>query len=140
MTERPIITELPVGWTFPSESVEFSRDAVDRYNAAVGQGGEVASSDGEIAAAGAIVTLCNAVCLENVILPPRTLHIGQDVEILGAVPIGTTLDVRAEIHSSREHRGVRIVAIDMFGSTTVEGAERFVGRATVMIPVTEDDA
>ena len=140
VTERPTITDLPAGWKFPPGSVEFSRDAVNQYNAAVGKGGEVATPDGEIAPAGAVVTLCNGVCLENVILPPRTLHIGQDVEILGAIPIGTTLDVRAEIHSSQEHRGVRIVAIDMFASTAFEGAERFVGRATLMIPVTDEEA
>ncbi len=140
MTERPTIIELPVGWTFPAGNVEFSRDAVDRYNAAVGLGGEVATPDGEIAPAGAVVTLCNGVCLDNVILPPRTLHIAQDVEIMGAIPIGTTLDVRAEIHSSQVRRGVRIVAINMHASTAVEGAERFVGRATLLIPVTDENA
>ena len=140
MKELPTITDLPVGWTFPPSSVNFSREVVDRYNAAVGQGGNVATAGGDIAPTGAVVTFCNGRCLENVVLPVGTLHIGQDVEILGSVPIGTTLAVRAKIHSSQEHRGVRIVAIDMAASTAVGGGERFVGRATLMIPVTGDRA
>jgi len=121
-SDLPIITDLPVGWEFPSAIVDLSEASVARYNAAVGQGGEVHGPDGEVVAPSVVATLCIHGCLKNVILPERTLHIGQDIEMLGAPPIGEVLDLRARIRSSAEHSAVRIVSIDMWA--TIAGTEK----------------
>ncbi|MDA1095979.1 MAG: hypothetical protein O3B84_01800 [Chloroflexi bacterium] len=133
-TVPPTITDLPVGWGFPAARIDLADSAVARYHAAVGPGGEIRTPSGKLVSPSALATLCIGRCLENVILPEGTLHIGEDVELLGAVPVGAALDLRARIRSSEDHRGVRIVAIDMWASMVADGAEMFVGRATLMIP------
>ncbi len=58
-----------------------------------------------------ILRACNFVLSRNVLLGPW-IHTGSRIQHLAAVPVGSTLSVRAQVTGNYEHKGHRFVDID----------------------------
>jgi acyl dehydratase len=126
------LAALPKGHEFPPATFTLTREWVAEYVSAVGD--EAIGSLGEDAvppmalAAQAIRTL-----IEASLLPPGTLHAGQELSFRRAVRVGETLTANARIVSRGERAGWVLMSVD-FGVQS-GGARVMTGRATVTFPV-----
>ncbi|MBI4328442.1 MAG: MaoC family dehydratase N-terminal domain-containing protein [Chloroflexi bacterium] len=134
----PAITGLPVGWAFPVMDVDLSAEAVHRYIEAVGRGSAVRDPEGgEVVPPAGLVALCLGACLRAVKLPEGTLHISQDIEVLGPVRVGERLALRATIEERNDRAGVTLVSVD-FSARDERGREWLRGKATLLVPLRKE--
>jgi hypothetical protein len=82
-----------------------------------------------IAHPGWLLLDANAVLSSSVVLGPW-IHVGSRVRLLGRVPLGAELEVRAEVIGQRERKGHHLVDLDVV--TTVDGRPAMVVRHTAI--------
>ncbi len=125
-TSRTRVSDLPRGFQFPPSSFDIPAADGARYSRAVEDGGKGVPP--LAAAAFALRRL-----LESMELPAGSLHAAQEVEFLGRLEAGATLELRAEVAQRSERAGFAAVVIEF----TLEGSGGPVlrGRSTVMAPL-----
>ena len=109
-------------------------DTVSEYVAAVGDRSNVfePESVSPMVPPMAIGALSLRGVLDDLGIPPGTLHAGQEMEVFDSVLVGETLKCRATIAQNSVRRGVRLVGVKM---DVVRGARTIVMSAKSMIMV-----
>jgi hypothetical protein len=59
-----------------------------------------------------VLRQANSILAANVVLGPW-IHVSSDITLLGVVPDGGSIDVRAEVGAEYERRGHRFVELDV---------------------------
>jgi acyl dehydratase len=130
------VADLEKGRTFPSVTFDLSRDWVDAYVAATGDGA-IRELGEEAVPPMAIATLAIRALLQNAGLTPGTIHAGQELAFHQATQIGDAVSVDASVVSRGERQGWVLMSIDL----EANGASGLLmsGRATITFPL-EDAA
>jgi hypothetical protein len=129
---RPSITDLPKGYEFDVDDVEITQDAVARYLRAVDDTNDVYERTG-LAPPVAVAALALTRLLEMLDLPFGTLHIGQEIEVHGGVPISARLSMRGSIAQRSVRAGALISVIEFSLTPHGQGEPALTGRTTVMV-------
>jgi hypothetical protein len=129
---HPLITDLPKGHEFDIGAVAVTPDGVERYLAAVEDTNTVYAESG-LAPPLAVAAIALTQLLDMIDLPDGTLHIGQEIETHGGVPIGATLSMRGWIAQRSVRQGMVISVIEF--ALTPDGSDgpALTGRTTVMV-------
>ncbi len=129
---HPLITDLPKGHQFDIGAIDVAQAGVERYLAAVEDTNAVYAETG-LAPPVAVAALALTQLLEMIDLPDGTLHIGQEIESHGGVPIGANLSMRGWIAQRSVRQGAVISVIEF--ALTPEGSDVPVltGRTTAMV-------
>ena len=82
----------------------------------------------------AVATRALGALLDEIELPPGSLHTGQEIEMRTGVPASAKLTLSARV-AQRSKRGGMIIAVLQFDVTANDGAEPVLtGRTTVIMP------
>ncbi|HEY8173036.1 MAG TPA: MaoC family dehydratase N-terminal domain-containing protein [Dehalococcoidia bacterium] len=129
---HPSITDLAKGHEFDVADIEISREGIDRYLAAVGDTNDIYAQTGLVPPL-AVAALALTRLLEMIDLPFGTLHIGQEIEVRGGVPMGSRLSMRGWI-AQRSVRAGAVISVIEFSLTPFGASEPGLsGRTTVMV-------
>jgi hypothetical protein len=129
---RPRITDLPKGHEFDIGAIEITADGVDSYLSAVEDANPI-YRETNLAPPVAVAAIALKKLLDVIDLPFGTLHIGQEIETHGGVPIGVKLSMRGWI-AQRSLRAGAVISVIEFALTPEGAAEAVLtGRTTVMV-------
>ena len=125
---RTSISAFPRGHEFRETEFSLSRPSVDAYLEATADG----NAYGDAAPPLCAVALALRALQDQIALPEGSLHTGQEVEHLTAVPVGETLRLTGRVAQRSERQGFVISVIEF----EVSAAEAVVVRArsTIMAP------
>ncbi len=126
------ITDLPKGHEFDIGEIDITSEAVGRYLAAVDDANSVYAEHG-LAPPVAVAALALTQLLEMIELPDGTLHIGQEIETHGGVPIGAKLSMRGWIAQRSVRQGMVISVIEFALTPDGRDAPVLTGRTTAMV-------
>jgi len=129
---HPLITDLPKGYEFDIGAIDVTQDGVERYLAAIEDTNAVYNETG-LAPPVAVAALALTQLLEMIDLPDGTLHIGQEIEMHGGVPIGAQLSMRGWIAQRSVRQGAVISVIEFALTLDGKGDPALTGRTTVMV-------
>jgi hypothetical protein len=129
---RLLLSELPKGHEFPPATFILSAEDVIRYLDAVDDRNALYLERG-LAPPLCVAASALGGLLELLELPPGTLHTGQEIEVLGGVPLEVPLTLTGRIAQRSERGGMVISALDF--ELTPQGANEPVlrGRTTVLV-------
>ena len=125
------LSDLPSGHTF--ETVRFSVDAAKSraYREATGDTNPVFESEGFVPPL-CVAALALGALLNQVGLPPGTLHTNESLEFLAAVPVDTELQCTARIAQKSQRAGMIVTVIE--NELLLDGTTAIKARATVFSP------
>ena len=131
-------SRLAPGALVSNRSYVLDDDMVRRYAEAVGDRSRLHSPDGgaELAPPMAIAALSLRGVVNDLEIPGGTLHAGQELEFVEAVPVGGTLDCRAAVLQNSVRGGWRFIVVGLEvgngrGDTVLQG------KSTIMLPEDE---
>ena len=106
---------LAVGDTISDRTFHLGLDGVEKYTAAVGDESGVfdPSDESPTVPPMAVATFALRGVLDDLGIPEGTLHVGQEMAFLGAVPTGEELSCRAVISQNAVKTGFRLLAVGM---------------------------
>ena len=106
---------LAVGDTISDRTFPLGLDGVEKYTAAVGDESGVfdPSDESPTVPPMAVATFALRGVLDDLGIPEGTLHVGQEMAFLGAVPTGEELSCRAVISQNAVKTGFRLLAVGM---------------------------
>jgi len=125
---RTSISAFPRGHEFAPAGLTITSAQVDAYLRAIG---DVTPYGGAVPPLAA-VALALAALQEHVALPDGSLHTGQEVDHLAAVPAGAPLVMTGRIAQRSERQGMVISVVEMEIAAAGDTAVR--ARATIMAP------
>ncbi len=131
------LAALEKGHEFPPASFDLSDEWVGDYVAAV-EDEAIGALDSGFVPPMAVAALAIRALLDQAILPPGTLHAGQELAFTAPVRRGETLTVAARIASCGERAGWVLVGVEL--RVAGDGATVMAGRATLSFPVAEGSA
>jgi len=129
---RTPISALPRGHTFSPTTFSLDGRAVAAYLGAVGDRGDYAGNVPPLAAA----ALGLAALQEQTSLPDGSLHTGQEVEHLAAIPAGSPLALHGRVAQRSERQGFVITVIEF--EILRDDAAALRARTTIMAPGARD--
>ena len=128
-------SNLAPGQPISSQTYVLDADAVSRYRDAVDDQSTLHSTkDGRaLAPSMAVAALSLRGVVNDLAIPGGTLHVGQEVEIRGAVTVGETLECTATVLQNSVRRDWRFMVVqsvveDSKGQVVMEG------KSTIMLP------
>jgi hypothetical protein len=126
-----LLTEVPAGHDF--EPISFSIDAERSraYRQATGDALPIYDASGNVPPL-AVAALALGALLEQVELPPGTLHANESASFKRAVRVGARLDCHARL-AQRSQRGGWVVSV-LETEIRLEGETAVQARATVLCP------
>jgi hypothetical protein len=129
-----LLTELTAGHVF--EPITFTITDADNlaYREAVGEMVPASSRAAVFVPALAVAALALGKLLEQVQLPPGSLHASESLAFNSAVPAGSHLECRARLSQRSVRAGWVVSVLDT--DTFLEGAPAVSGRATILSPAT----
>jgi hypothetical protein len=106
---------LAVGDTISDRTFQLGLDGVEKYTAAVWDESGVfdPSDESPTVPPMAVATFALRGVLDDLGIPEGTLHVGQEMAFLGAVPTGEELSCRALISQNAVKTGFRLLAVGM---------------------------
>ena len=130
---RTLLSELPKGHEFSPPPFDLTRAYLDAYASATRDTSTV-YDDAGLAPPLAVATRALGALLDEIELPPGSLHTGQEIEMRTGVPASAKLTLSARV-AQRSKRGGMIIAVLQFDVTANDGAEPVLtGRTTVIMP------
>ena len=125
------LSDLPAGHSF--ETVRFSVDAAlsRAYREATGDEDVVYEAEGFVPPL-AVAALALGALLNQVGLPPGTLHTNESLEFLQAVPVDAEVECLARIAQRSQRAGMIVCALE--SDLRLSGATAIRARATVFCP------
>ncbi len=132
-TSRTLLSNLPKGHQFSPPPFGLPRKFLDDYVSATRDTSTVYDEAG-LAPPLAVATRALGVLLNEVELPPGSLHTGQEIEMRTGIPTAAKLTLSGRI-AQRSERGGLIIAVLQFDVTANDGTEpALTGRTTVVMP------
>ncbi len=122
------------GHRFPATEFDLSPEWVQGYVAAV-EDAAIGAHEGLVPPM-AVAALSIRALLENAMLPPGAVHLGQELAFLRKVRVGERLRADAEVISRGERQGWVLMAVGLVASAA-DGGQVMSGRATVTFPLAE---
>lgn len=124
---------LTAGETVSDQSYSLSSDAVSSYIRAVEDDAWEAASRGQLVPPMAIAALGIRSVVNDLQVPGGTVHVGQEVEFMGAVAVGDSLHYHATILQNTVRRGQRFMSVNL---SVEDGSGRLVmtGKSTIVLP------
>ena len=130
---RTLLSELPKGHEFSPPPFDLTRAYLDAYASATRDTSTV-YDDAGLAPPLAVATRALGALLDEIELPPGSLHTGQEIEMRTGVPASAKLTLSGRV-AQRSKRGGMIIAVLHFDVTVNDGAEPVLtGRTTVIMP------
>ena len=77
--------------------------------------------------------------VQDLQIPGRSLHVGQEIDFVRAVPVGETLVCEATLKQNSVRGGWRFMVLES-EVRDPEGRRVMAGKSTVMLPVPADDS
>lgn len=134
---RALLSDLPKGHPFPEITFRLAREDIARYLDAVADANPLYLERG-LAPPLAAAARALAALLDQVELPPGTLHTGQEIALDGGVPIDAPLTFRGAVAQRSERAGMTIVVLEFALTPEGNAAPTLTGRTTVMMPARGD--
>jgi acyl dehydratase len=127
------LADLPRGHQFPVTDFQLTPEWVEDYREAV-EDRTTAALGADVVPGMAVAALAIRSLLQASVLPPGSIHLGQELSLNGPVGAGERLRARAEVASRGERQGWALMSIDM-GVQDSRGREVMSGKATLTFPV-----
>jgi len=111
--------QLDTGYEFPPASYDLDATAISKYLRAVGESNSLyRQSDSPQVLTGlvpptAITTYAMTMLLQELSLPPGSIHVTQKIEFLKAVEIGTRIICHAKVSQKWERGKFQFLTIDL---------------------------
>jgi acyl dehydratase len=111
-------------------------DVVSKYVDAVSDESSVESADGSrrYAPPMAIAALSLRGVINDLAIPGGTLHAGQEIEFVKAVPVGDTLNCKATLAQNSTRGEWRFMVVQL-ETQNGQGQTVMQGKSTIMVPV-----
>jgi len=129
-----LLTELTAGHIFVPITFTISAADASAYREAVGATLPASGPARGLVPGLAVAALALGKLLEQVTLPPGSLHASESLEFHSTVPEGSELECRARLSQRSVRAGWVVSVLDT--NTLVEGAAAVSARATILSPVT----
>lgn len=126
------LTDFPAGHTFSPIVLDIDHERVRAYRDAVGDACAIYEKE-EIVPPLALAAFALGALLNNVGLPPGTLHVNEALEFLLPVSSGAYVECRARLVQRSVRAGMIASAIE--SELWVENGVALTARATVFCPV-----
>ena len=109
-------------------------ETVDRYVRAVEGSGPVPSEEGRpLVPPMAVAALGLRGVVQDLRIPGGTLHVGQEMAFLDAVPVGATVQCRAVVLQNAVRGGYRFLTVGM-EVTDGDGRRVLEAKSSIMVP------
>ncbi len=133
-------SKLVPGQKVSRRSYVLDGETIGDYMAAVQDGsGLLNSREGNpLAAPMSIAALSVGGVVQDLQIPGGSLHVGQELDFVRAVPVGETVDCEATLKQNSVRGGWRFMVLESEVRDS-EGRRVMAGRSTVMVPVPADD-
>ena len=129
---RTLLSDLPKGHEFSPPPFDLTREYLNAYASATRDSNTVYDETG-LAPPLAVAARALGALLDEVELPPGSLHTGQEIEMRAGVPRSAKLTLSGRI-AQRSERGGLIIAVLQFDVTANDGTEpALTGRTTVVM-------
>ena len=129
-------SQLTPGETISSRQLTLDSSTISKYREAVVDDSQLYSElDGrELAPPMAIAALGLQGVIEDLAIPGGTLHVGQELSFIGAVPVGETLTCQAKLAQNSTRGELRFIVVTM---QVEDGQGRKVveGKSTITVPI-----
>ena len=125
------LTDLAAGHVFEPITLTVDTERARAYRAAVGDANPFYEAEGLVPPL-ALAALTLGALLNQVGLPPGTLHVNETMESHRAVAAGATVECRATLAQRSQRAGWVVSVLD--SQVTFEGAPALSARATVLSP------
>jgi acyl dehydratase len=127
-----VLTDLAAGHVFPPIIFSVQAEQARAYGAAVGDTLGLYEDTGVVPPL-AVAALALGALLEQVSLPPGTLHATESLSFKAPVPAGAALECRATLAQRSQRSGWIVSVLDT--EVSHDGAVAITARATVLSPV-----
>ncbi len=132
-------SELTPGQSVSRRSYLLDREMIADYMSAVQDGsGHLSSRDGTtLAPPMSIAALSVGGVVKDLQIPGGSLHVGQEIDFVRAVPLGESLSCEVTVKQNSVRGGWRFMVLESEVRDS-EGRNVMSGRSTVLVPVPED--
>ena len=128
----PSLAELPAGHEFAPVERRLQPRDVQRYVQAVQESNDMFQQE-DLVPPTALGAYALGIILQEVDLPPGTVHAAQDMTFSGPVANQETIVFRARVAQNSVRGGWRFLAIDFTGADSRD-KQVIEGRSTVLVP------
>ena len=125
-----------VGHCFPAQRVYVNPERVRQYLAAVGSDSPLYREDGNCAPPLAIAAWILGGLIEEIGLPPGSVHVSQEFSFKDTAPLDCTLDAAAEVVQATTRGGMDVIVFEI--NAVHEGRSILSGRSMLLMPVDEE--
>ena len=111
--------QLDTGYEFPPTSYNLDAETIAKYLEAVGESSSLYwQSDNPQALTGlvppmAITTYAMTMLLQELSLPPGSIHVTQEIEFLKAIEVGTRITCQAKVSRSWKRDKFHLLTVDL---------------------------
>ena len=126
-----VLTDLAAGHVFPPITFKVDAEQAYAYCGAVGDALGLYEDAGVVPPL-AVAALALGALLEQVSLPPGTLHAAESLSFKAPVAAGATLECRATLAQRSQRSGWIVSVLDT--EVSLDGAVAVTARATVLSP------
>ena len=127
----PDYSQLNSGDLISSQTYLLDRDTVDRYVEAVEDNSD--RREGKLAPPMAVAALGLRGVVNDLQIPGGALHAGQELQFLGNVEVGETLECNAVLAQNFVRGGWRFLVVEL-DVKTAGGHRVMSGKSTIMVP------
>ena len=125
---------LQPGQRLSHEILTLDADSIAAYVDAVSDSSRPVSADGApLAPPMAMAAMALSAVINALQIPGGTIHAGQELEFVKAIPIGATMACNATLAQNSTRRGWRFLVVNLTAAD-YEGNAVMSGKSTIMLP------
>ncbi len=124
---------LTAGETVSDQSYSLSSEAVSDYVQAVEDEVWEPATGGKLVPPMAIAALGIRGLVNDLQVPGGTVHVGQEIEFIGAVAVGDSLHYEATVLQNTVRRGQRFMSVKL-SAEDGSGRQVMAGKSTIVLP------
>ena len=126
-----------VGYRPPAQRVHVDPERVRQYLAAVESESPLYHADSNVAPPLAIAAWVLRGLIEEIGLPPGSVHVAQEFSFIDTAPLDCTLDATAEVVQASSRAGMDVVVFEV--TAIHEGRLVLSGRSMLLMPADEEE-
>ncbi len=126
-----------VGDRFPAQRIHVDPERVRQYLAAVGSESPLYHGDSNVAPPLAIAAWVLGELIEQIGLPPGSVHVNQEFSFLDTAPPDCTLVATAEVVQASSRAGMDVIVFEI--NADHEGRAILSGRSMLLMPADEEE-